>query len=88
MISCYQKLWKILNKECIFSKVPGLQPLTLLKNELLHGHFSKILPTFHEHHFKEHLEMAAFGAITTQYTIICSKSTIETLEQGVNYVQI
>ena len=31
--------------------------------------------------------MAAFGGITTQQTITCSKSTIETLEQGVKYVQ-
>ena len=37
---------------------------------------------------KEHLEVADFEGITTQQTITCSKSTIETLEQGVKYVQI
>ena len=37
---------------------------------------------------KKHLEVAAFGDITTQQTITCLKSTIETLEQGVKYVQI
>ena len=35
---------------------------------------------------KEHLEVAAFGDITTQQTITCSKSTVEILQQGVKYV--
>ena len=37
---------------------------------------------------KEHLEVAAFGDITTQQTITCSKSKIETLEQGVNMFKL
>ena len=35
-------------KEFIFSKVEGLQPGTLLKNELLYKYFSRILLSFSE----------------------------------------
>ena len=52
------------------------------------GIFQRFCPLSTNTYFKEHLEVAAFGGITTQQTITCSKSTIETLEQGVKYVQI
>ena len=52
------------------------------------GIFQRFCPLSTNTYFKEHLEVAAFGDITTQQTITCSKSTIETLEQGVKYVQI
>ena len=35
-----------------FYNVSGLQPVTLLKNELLKSHFLKILSSFKEHLFK------------------------------------
>ena len=40
---------KIALPELIFGKVSGLQPVTLLKNELDHRFFSRILPTFKAH---------------------------------------
>ena len=50
--------------------------------------FQRFCPLSTNTYFKEQLEVAAFEDITTQQTITCSKSTIETLEQGVKYVQI
>ena len=38
-------------QEVIFSKVTDLQPVTLLKNELIHRCFLIILLTFNEHLF-------------------------------------
>ena len=46
-------------KEFIFSKVGGLQPATLQKNELLHRYFSRLLATLQEHLFQEQLWTAA-----------------------------
>ena len=52
------------------------------------GIFQGFYPLSTSTYFKEHLKVAAFGDITTQQTITYSKSTVETLEQGVKYVQI
>ena len=52
------------------------------------GIFQGFYPLSTNTYFKEHLKVAAFGDITTQQTITYSKSTVETLEQGVKYVQI
>ena len=38
-------------KEFIFSKIAALQVATLLKNELLHRYFSRILATLQEYLF-------------------------------------
>ena len=42
---------KISAKEFIFSRVTGLHPITLLKNEPLYGYFLQILHTSAEHIF-------------------------------------
>ena len=45
VLFCGQVLRKIPKKKFIFSKLAGLQTTSLLKNKLLHKHFSRALTT-------------------------------------------